>query len=151
MKQLIYWLNIFNFVTLLVATGLTIYSFLGQTLQIANAAITASFGRFSGRIAKVLSDHDINSHVPERFLQPVLDEVYEASMTNIDHQISGTKGKVERICLIRNKVMFAAGRQLRLSEGKLAYLTLEQLRALAPDVVKLNFIESHITYKNSCL
>lgn len=72
-------------------------------------------------------------------------------MTNIDHQISGTKGKVERICLIRNKVMFAAGRQLRLSEGKLAYLTLEQVRTLAPDVVKLNFIESHVTYKNSCL
>lgn len=103
------------------------------------SAVETRHGHFSGDIARTLSGHDINSHVPERLPQPVSDDVYEDLLTSIDHQIGRTLDKTERACLIRDKVMFAVGRQLRLSEGKLASLTLEQLRALAPDEVGLNF------------
>lgn len=98
-------------------------------------------GHFSGDVARALSGHDINSHVAELLPQPVSDDVYEELLTSIDHQIAGTLDKTKRACLIRDKVMFAAGRQLGLSEGALADLTLEQVRAQVPDDVDLNFSE----------
>ncbi|MDO9010361.1 MAG: TniQ family protein [Gallionella sp.] len=103
------------------------------------SAVEARHGHFSGDFARELSGHDINLHVPERLPQPVSDDVYEDLLTSIDHQIAGTMDKTERACLIRDKVMFAVGRQLRLSEGELAGLTHEQMQTLVPDEVELDF------------
>lgn len=105
------------------------------------SAVEVRHGHFSGDIARVLSGHDINSHVPKRLPQPVSDEVYEDLLTSIDHHIAGTLNKMERACLIRDKVMFAVGRQLRLSEGKLADLTLDHVRTLVPNVDDLSFAD----------
>lgn len=105
------------------------------------SAVEARYGHFSGDLARSLSGHDISSYVSDRLPQPVSDDVYEDLLTSIDHQIAGTLDKTERVCLIRDKVMFAVGRQLRLSEGKLASLTLEQVRVLAPDMVEVDFFD----------
>jgi hypothetical protein len=87
----------------------------------------------------MVSVHDILTHIPDRSPLPVSDKVYEELLVSIDHQVAGTLGKMERACLIRDKVMFAAGRQLGLSEGALANLTLDQVRTLVPDEVDLDF------------
>lgn len=101
--------------------------------------VEAKYGYFSADVARALSGRDISMHIPERLPQPVSDEVYEDLLTSIDHQIAGALDKTERACLIRDKVMFAVGRQLGLSEGELAELTLDRLRALVPDEVGLDF------------
>lgn len=103
------------------------------------ASVETRYGHFSVDVARALSGRDISAHIPERLPQPVLDEVYEDLLTSIDHQIAGTLDKTERACLIRDKVMFAAGRQLGLSESELAELTLDRLRALVPDEVAVDF------------
>lgn len=105
---------------------------------IANA-VEIKHGHFNADMARKLSGHDIHAYVPDRLPTPVSDEVYEELLTSIDHQIAVTQDKIERACLIRDKVMFAVGRQLGLSEGKLANLTLEQVRALVSDEVELDF------------
>ncbi len=105
---------------------------------IANV-VEARHGRFSGTKARELSGRDIGAHVAERRLQAVSDVVYQDLLTSIDHQVAGTLDKTERACLIRDKVMFAVGRQLRLSEGTLANLTLDQVRAKVPEVADLGF------------
>lgn len=102
-------------------------------------AVETRHGHFSGDMARKISGHDINSHVPEWLPQPVSDDIYEDLLTSIDHQIAGTFEKTERASLIRDKIMFAVGRQLGLSEGKLAALTLVQLRELVPEEVELSF------------
>lgn len=107
---------------------------------IANA-VEVKHWRFSMDKARELSGHDIHAYVSDRLLTPVSDEVYEDLLTSIDHQIADTLDKIERACLIRDKVMFAVGRQLGLSQGELAELTLEQLRNLAPDTADLSFAE----------
>lgn len=101
--------------------------------------VKARYGHFSGDLARALSGRDINTHIPERLPQPVSDEVYEDLLTSLDHQIAGTLDQMERACLIRDKVMFAVGRQLGLSEAALASLTLDQLHILVPDEVELDF------------
>lgn len=103
------------------------------------SAVEVRYGRFSGAMARALSGREIYAHMPEHLPKPVSDDVYEDLLTSIDHQVAGTLDKTERACLIRDKVMFAAGRQLRLSEGALAELTLGQVRALVPEAVELDF------------
>ena len=102
-------------------------------------AVEARYEHFRADVARTLSGHDINSYVPDWLPQPVSDEVYEDLLTSIDHQIAVTSDKMERACLIRDKVMFAVGRKLGLSEEKLAGLTLEQVRTLVPDAAELDF------------
>jgi hypothetical protein len=104
-------------------------------------AVKARNGRFSGEKARMLSGRDICAHVPERMSQPVSDEVYEELLTSIDHQVAGTQDKTERACLIRDKVMFAAGRQFGLSEGGLAGLTLDQVRTMVTEEEKPDFTD----------
>lgn len=104
-------------------------------------AVIAKYGRFSLGKARQLSGRDIASHLQDRKVFPVSDDVYEDLLTSIDHQIAGTLDKTERACLIQDKVMFAVGRQLGLSEGELAELTLEQVRELVPDEVELDFTD----------
>lgn len=103
--------------------------------------VEARYGHFSGDMARMLSGRDISTHIPERLPQPVSNEVYENLLTSIDHQVAGTLDKTKRACLIRDKVMFATGRQLGLSEGALADLTLDRVRTLAPEGVELDFSE----------
>lgn len=105
------------------------------------AAAETKYGRFSGTSARKLSGRDISAHVADRKVRPVSDKVYEDLLTSIDHQVAGTLDKTKRACLIRDKVMFAVGRQLRLSEGELADLTLERIRQIIPDVEELSFVE----------
>lgn len=105
------------------------------------AATEVRHGRFSGAEARKLPGRDISAHVADRKVQPVSDEVYEELLTSIDHKVAGTLDKTKRTCLIRDKVMFAAGRQLRLSESGLADLTLEQVRQIVTDVEELSFVE----------
>lgn len=105
------------------------------------AAAETKYGRFSGTSARKLSGRDISAHVADRKVQPVSDEVYEDLLTSIDHQVAGTLDKTERACLIRDKVMFAVGRQLQLSESALADLTLERVREIVPHADELSFVE----------
>ncbi|HET7832643.1 MAG TPA: TniQ family protein [Gallionella sp.] len=102
-------------------------------------AVEARLGRFSGTAARILSGRDIVNHVVDRLPQPISDEVYEDLLTSIDHQIAGTLDKIKRAALIRDKVMFAAGRLFGLSEAELAGLTLEQVRALVLERESPNF------------
>lgn len=104
-------------------------------------AVIARFGKFSLGRARRLSGRDIASHLQDRKVRPVSDDVYEELLTSIDHQVAGTLDKTERACLIRDKVMFAAGRQLGLSESDLGGLTLERVRELVPDEVELDFTD----------
>lgn len=104
-------------------------------------AVEVRYGRFSGAAARELSGRDIDAYVADRRPQPVSEEVYEDLMTSIDHQIAGTLNKMERACLIRDKVMFAVGRRLRLSEGGLADLTIERVKEIVPEVEKLSFVD----------
>jgi len=108
--------------------------------SIANAVIT-EHGRFSLGMARNLSGRDIADHVPDRKLKPISEDVYEDFLTSIDHQIAGTLDKTERACLIRDKVMFAVGRQLSLSQQRLADLTLDQVRQIVPDKVEVSFVD----------
>lgn len=105
------------------------------------SVVEAKYGHFSSDLSRTLSGRDITTHIPERLPQPVPDEVYEDLLTSIDHRVAGTVDKTERACLIRDKVMFAAGRQLGLSEGALANLTLDQVRSLVPEKEDLNFTD----------
>lgn len=105
------------------------------------AAAETKYGRFSGTSARKLSGRDISAHVADRKVRPVSDEVYEDLLTSIDHQVAGTLDKTERACLIRDKVMFAVGRQLQLSESALADLTLERVREIVPNADELSFVE----------
>lgn len=102
-------------------------------------AVEAKYGRFNGSTARKLSGRDITVHVADRQPRRVSDEAYEDLLTSIDHQIAGTLDKMERACLIRDKVMFAAGRVLGLSEGALAGLTIEQVQTQVPGKVEVNF------------
>lgn len=104
-------------------------------------AVIARYGRFSLGKARQLSGRDIASHLQDLKVLPISDDVYEDLLTSIDHQIAGTLDKIERACLIRDKVMFAVGRQLGLSEGELAGLTLDRVRELVPDEVRLDFTD----------
>lgn len=106
------------------------------------SAVIAKHGRFSQGKARQLSGRDISTHLQNRKVRPVSDDVYEDLMTSFDHQIAGTLDKTERACLIRDKVMFAVGRQLGLSQGKLATLTLDCVRVLAPISTQLIFSEA---------
>jgi hypothetical protein len=112
----------------------------GEAESIVGAVI-ARYGRFSLGKARRLSGRDISGHLQDRKVRPVSDDVYEELLTSIDHQIAGTLDKMARACLIRDKVMFAAGRQLGLSEGELAGLTLARVRELVPDEVELDFTD----------
>lgn len=102
-------------------------------------AVEARYGHFNITAARVLSGRDIDVYVPDRMPHPISDDIYEDLLTSIDHQVAGTLDKTERACLIRDKVMFATGRQLRLSERALAELTLDQVRMLAPESAELDF------------
>lgn len=118
------------------------YALISQEEAYAIAdAVEGKYGRFNGSMARKLSGRDIAVHVADRRPQRVSDEAYEDLLTSIDHQIAGTLDKMERACLIRDKVMFAVGRMLGLSEGALADLTLEQVRAQVPGKVEANFSE----------
>lgn len=118
------------------------YAPIGQEEADAIAdAVELRYGRYLGTKARELSGRDIDAHVADRRLHPVSDDVYEDLLTSIDHQIAGTLDKLERACLIRDKVMFAAGRQLKLSEGALADLTIERVRELTPDIEALSFAD----------
>lgn len=105
------------------------------------SVVEARHGHFSVDMARALSGRDISTHIPERLPQPVSEEVYEDLLTSIDHQVAGTLNKTKRACLIRDKVMFAVGRQLKLNEGALAELTLDRVRALVPEEVELSFLD----------
>ncbi len=105
------------------------------------AAVIAKHGRFSQGKAKSLSGRDISLHLPDRKVSPVSDDVYEDLLTCIDHQIAGTLDETKRACLIRDKIMFACGRLLGMSEGALAKLTIDQIRSIVPEKVQLNFAD----------
>lgn len=107
---------------------------------IANA-VEFWHGRYRDKVVRQLSGRDISAHVGDRITQPVSDDVYEALMASIDHQIAGTLDKAGRVCLIRNKIMFAAGRILKLSQGELANLTIEKLHNLVPEKAELSFCD----------
>ena len=107
-----------------------------EVLSITHA-VEKQHGRFSLEKARALSGRDLGNHVTKR--SAVSDDVYEDLMTSIDHQIACTFDETERACLIRDKIMFAVGRQLQLSESSLAGLTLAQLYIIAPKVAKLDF------------
>lgn len=107
---------------------------------IANV-VELRYGRYSGVVARELSGRDIGAHVPDYRVRAVSDDVYEQLLVSIDHQIAGTQDKIKKYCLIRDKIMFATGRVLGLSEGELAALTMRQLRRLVPHVAELNFTE----------
>ncbi|MEW5904836.1 MAG: hypothetical protein AB1722_10900 [Pseudomonadota bacterium] len=100
-------------------------------------AVESKYGQFSLTKAREYSGRDLSSHVSTS--RPVSDDVYEDLLTSIDHQIAGTLDETERACLIRDKIMFAAGRLLSLSEGALSKLTLSQVSALAPESAELDF------------
>lgn len=104
-------------------------------------AVEVKYGRLNLRAASRLSGRDIASHVVDHLPRPISDDVYEELLTSIDHQIAGTLDEIDRACLIRDKVMFAAGRVLGLSEGALANLTLEQVRAQVSEVAVPDFSE----------
>lgn len=118
------------------------YAPIGQEEADAIAdAVELRYGRYLGTKARELSGRDIDAHVADRRRCPVSDEVYEELLTSIDHQIAGTLDEMERACLIRDKVMFAAGRQLKLSEGALADLTIERVREIVPEAEELSFVD----------
>ncbi|MDD2802388.1 MAG: hypothetical protein PHE96_13125, partial [Methylococcales bacterium] len=110
-------------------------------------AVEGKYGRLNLKAATRLSGRDIASHVADHLPRPISDDVYEELLTSIDHQIAGTLDEIDRACLIRDKVMFAAGRVLGLSEGALANLTLEQVRIQVSEVVVPDFSEAA---KTSC-
>jgi hypothetical protein len=101
-----------------------------------------SCGRLNTSHARHLSGRDISRHIKERVAQRVSDEIYEDLLTSLDHEISGTTNIVERICLIRDKIMFACARQFNLSQSELAALTLEQVTILSPTRSLLDFTEA---------
>lgn len=100
-------------------------------------AVEKQYGQFSLDKARELSGRDLGDFAPKR--SPLAGDVYEDLLTAIDHQIAGTFDENERACLIRDKIMFATGRNFRLSQKGLAELTLEQVREFAPDRTKPNF------------
>lgn len=110
-----------------------------EVMAITNATERQG-GKFGVDKARKLSGRDLTCHVPKRV--PVSDAVYQDLMASIDHQIAGTLDKVARACLIRDKVMFATGRLLGLSEGDLADLTLVRLREIVPNKAKLDFTDA---------
>ena len=119
-----------------------------EAKSIVNAVI-AKHSQFSQGKARQIAGRDISAHLQDRKVLPVSDEVYEELLTSIDHQIAGTLDEIGRACMIRDKVMFAAGRVLGLSEGALANLTLERLRSLVFDEERLAFSEVARTSKQS--
>lgn len=116
------------------------YAPIGQEEADAIAdAVELRYGRYLGTKARELSGRDIDAHVADQRLHPVSDDVYEDLLTSIDHQIAGALDKMERACLIRDKIMFATARILGLNEAAIANLTLVQLQALAPNIAPLDF------------
>lgn len=102
-------------------------------------AVEKQYGQFSLGKARILSGRDMGNHVAKRF--PVTDDIYEDLLTAIDHQIAGTLNERKRVSLIRDKIMFAAGRVLGLSEEGLCQLTLGQLRRLVTEIEQPIFFE----------
>lgn len=100
-------------------------------------AVEKQHGLFSLEEARAMSGRDLSKHITMRHV--VSDETYEDLLVAIDHQIAGTFDKVERACLVRDKIMFATGRQLGLSERALSNLTLARIRVLAPQCALLDF------------
>lgn len=99
-------------------------------------------GQFSLKRSRELFGRDIAMHVPDRLPKPISEDTYEDLLTSIDHQIAGTQDEIKRFSLIRDKIMFATGRQLHLSQTELTNLTLERVRQLVPEVVEKNFAEA---------
>jgi len=112
-------------------------------------AVETKYGRLNLKAATRLSGRDIASHVADHLPRPISDDVYEELLTSIDHQIAGTLDEIERSCLIRDKIMFVAGRQIGLSEVALANLTLERLRSLVSEEERLAFSEVARTSRQS--
>lgn len=113
------------------------------SLEEANAiadAVERKFGRYAATRAREISGRDIGNHAPDRKRHRISDDVYEELLVCIDHQVAGTQDEKERACLIRDKIMFAVGRVLGLSEQSLASLTIGRLRELSPDVDELSFV-----------
>lgn len=110
-----------------------------QEVKAIVAMVEAKCGRFNINAARRLSGRDISAHIADRFSKPISDELYEDLLTSIDHKIAATVNRVERASLIRDKIMFAVGRQLHLSEEALAQLTLEQIRVMVPENVDPDF------------
>lgn len=110
-----------------------------EEVQAIMWAVESIHGRFNRVLARSLSGRYIDQHILGRNPQPVSESLYEDLLVSIDHQIAGTLNQTVRACLIRDKIMFATGRQLMLSEGELANLTLSQLRNLVPNEDVLDF------------
>lgn len=89
-------------------------------------AVFARYGKFTPFKAKALFDRKLHW----QSVKSISDETYEALLISIDHQISGTLDHKSRAALIRDKIMFATGRILRLTQSDLASLTLDQVRRL---------------------
>jgi hypothetical protein len=100
-------------------------------------AVEKRYGLFSLEGARALSGRDLSNHLPKRSF--VSDEIYEDLLVAIDHLIAGTLDEAERVCLIQDKIMFAAGRLLGLTERALANLTLSRLKLFAPTKAELDF------------
>jgi site-specific recombinase XerC len=102
-------------------------------------AVEKQYGQFSLDKARELSGRDLGNYVPKR--SPVADDVYEDLLTALDHQIAGTLNERKRASLIRDKIMFAAGRVLELSEKELCELTLDQLYHSVTSIERAQFSE----------
>lgn len=98
-------------------------------LQSIIDVVTARQGTFSALKAKKLFGRKLS--VPPA--QPISDEIYEVVLTTIDKQIEGSLDETAQACLIRDKLMFVAGRIFKLSQDELANFTLEQLRRISPE------------------
>ncbi|WP_082769176.1 MULTISPECIES: TniQ family protein [Methylomonas] len=91
--------------------------------SISNAVIARNV-KFSAFKAKLLFDRKLH-------WQPVTsvsDEIYDELLISIDHEIARTLDSKDRAVLIRDKIMFAVGRVLKLSQNELACLTLDKVR-----------------------
>jgi hypothetical protein len=112
-------------------------------------AVETHFGTFNGILARRLSGRDVLPKLPSRRVQSVSHELYEALMVALDHEIAGSTESDIRVALLRDKVMFAAGRVFGLSTTRLSKFTLHECRALAPTSEDMGFFSAPATVEQA--
>ena len=85
------------------------------------------------------------STLPKEESRHVASDVYKDLIVSIDHEIAATQNKKLRLMLLRDKFMFVIGYTLRLSANKLSTYTIDDIRKLVPQTIKVSFYEVPVT------
>lgn len=96
-------------------------------------------GYVDPKTVKEITGRNVSEIVINKSKKRVSDDLYEDLLVSLDHEIASTLDKSIRRCLIRDKIMFACGRQLSLSLHDLSCLTINSFNKLVPESGVLDF------------